>query len=187
MKKMTKNKKIEIVKFLTEELNLSKIFILSNFIKLSVKEMENLRDRIKTKNAKLMVVKNNLIEKVFKNLNKEQLSEYLNGSSFIVWTREKNEIEIIKDLIDFRKKTGKIELKVGYVEGNVIDTEKFEIIGKIPSTKELEAKIVMLIKMPLARISNSLKYPLIKIINIVNQLTKEKGEKNEKSGEKNVG
>ena len=174
MKKMTKSKKVEFVKLLTEELNSSTINILGNFSGLSVLEMEKFREQIREKDAKLMVAKNTLLDKVFKNLKKEELCKCLNGATFVVWTKEKDEIAIIKSLLDFRKRTGKIELKGGSLGENIADANQLETIGKLPGRKQLEAKVVMFVKMPFARISNSLKYPAIKLINIIGQI-KEKG------------
>jgi len=180
---MKKNKKVELVKMLTEELKLSKLNILVNFSGLSVSEMQNLREQVK-KNGKLMVVKNSLIERTLKDLGQNELCEYLEGPVFVVWTIEKDEIGIIKKLIGFKKDIGKIELKAGFLGGEIISAEEIASIGELPGRKELETLVVSYIKMPVVRVINSLKYPAIKMLNVLNQI-KEQKEKTETT-DKNI-
>lgn len=177
---MKKDKKIDLVKMLTEELKLSKLNLLVNFSGLSVSEMQDLREQV-NENGKLMVVKNSLIERTLKDLGQNELCEYLEGPIFVVWTVEKDEMGIIKKLVGFKKRIGKIELKAGFLNGEIISTEEIESIGKLPGRKELEALVVSYIKMPVVRVINSLKYPAIKMVNVLNQI-KEQKEKTETAG-----
>lgn len=178
MKKMNRKGKEEIVKWLTEEFKKSKIYILVNFSGLTVLEMQILRDLIKEKEGSIRVIKNSLIERTFKNLSLDEAIDYLEGPIFIVWTKEGDEIELVKNLYSFSKKTGKIEVKGGVVNNSVVSKEFFEKLNKLPSTKEIKAKIVYDIRFPVIRLVNSIKCPVVKIINIVNQIKEKKEREN---------
>lgn len=173
MKKWTKKRKREIVEKLTEEIKNSKISILGNFSGLSVGEMEKMRNVVKEKGGNVMVLKNNLLEIVFKNLSKDEgISKFISGPTFIVWSKEEKEIEIIKSLLEFQKDTGKIEVKGGLLYNEIIDKGKIEEISKLPGKKELEAKLIYLLKNPSLRLVYALKNPIVRVINVLKNLNK---------------
>ncbi len=174
MIKWTRERKKEVVEILTEELKNSKINILSSFSGLTVFEMRKIRESIKNTGGKMMVVKNNLLDIVFKNLSKDEVCKFINGPTFIIWSNQENEIEIIKSLIEFQKDTAKLEIRGGLLKGEIIDKNKIFEIGKLPGRKELEIKLVYLLKMPSIRLVNSIKSPMIKIVNILNQIKERK-------------
>lgn len=174
MIKWTKKRKEEFIKNLTEEFKKSKINILTSFSKLNVSEMRKVRELIKDSGGNLMVVKNNLIEIIFQNLSKDEVCKFISGPTFVVWSNNENEVEIIKKLVDFQKDTGKIEIRGGLLNGEILDKAKLEQIGKLPTKKELQGKIVYLVKMPSIRLVNSLRSPIVKVINILNQIKTKK-------------
>ncbi|MCM8807551.1 MAG: 50S ribosomal protein L10 [Candidatus Omnitrophica bacterium] len=173
MKKWTKKRKREVVEMLTEEIKNSKISILGNFSGLNVAEMEKIRDAVKQNGGNIMVLKNNLLEIIFKNLSKdESISKFISGPTFIVWSKEEKEIEIIKSLLNFQKDTGKIEIKGGLLYNEIVDKAKIEEISKLPGKKELEAKVIYLLKSPSVRLIYSLKSPILRVINVLKNLNK---------------
>ena len=178
MKKMNKKGKEEIVKWLTEELKESRMYILGNFSGLSVSEMQNLRESIKEKEGLIKVVKNTLLERTLENLSQDKAVDYLEGPVFIAWTKDGDEVEILKSIYSFRKKTGKIEVKGGALNNNVVDGEFFEKLSKLPPLKEIQAKIIYDIRFPVIRLINSIKGPVVKIVNIVNQIKEKKEREN---------
>jgi large subunit ribosomal protein L10 len=174
MNKWTKKKKEEFVKDLTDKFKNSKINILTSFSKLSVSEMKKIRDSIKDFGGNMMVIKNNLIEIIFHNLSKDEVCKFISGPTFIVWSNNENEVEIIKKLVEFQKDTGKIEIRGGLLNGEILDKIKLEEIGKLPPKKELQSQIIYLVKMPSIRLINSLRSPIVKVINILNQIKTKK-------------
>jgi len=178
MKKMNKRGKEEIVKWLTEELKKSKIYILGNFSGLSVSEMQNLREGIKEKAGIIKVVKNTLLERTFKNLSQDKAIDYLEGPVFIIWTKDGDEVEILKNIYSFSKKTGKIEVKGGVINNKIVDREFFEKLSKLPPIKEIQAKVIYDVRFPVIKLINSIKAPVVKIVNIVNQIKKKKEREN---------
>jgi len=178
MKKMNKSGKEKLVKWLTKELKESKIYILGNFSGLSVSEMQNLRENIKEKEGLIKVVKNTLLERTFKNLSQDKAVDYLEGPVFIVWTKDGDEVEILKNIYSFSKKIGKIEVKGGAINNEVVDRNFFEKLSKLPPIKEIQAKVIYDIRFPVIRVINSIKGPIVKIVNIVNQIKEKKEREN---------
>lgn len=174
MKKWTKKRKEEIVKNLTEEFKNSKLNILGNFSNLTVLEMQKIRESVKELGGNVMVIKNNLMDIIFQNLNKNEVCKFISGPSFIIWTNKENEIEIIKSILNFQKDTGKIQIRGGLLNGEIIGKDKIDEIGKLPGKKELQGMVITMIKMPTVRLVNSLKNPITRVINILNQIKSKK-------------
>ncbi len=172
-KKWTKEKKKEVVNMLTEEIKNSIIIILGSFSNLSVGEMEKMRSAIKEIGGNIMVVKNNLLEIVFKNLSKDEaIPKFISGPTFVIWSNKENEIEIIKSVLNFKKDTGKIEIKGGFLNDEIIEKRKIEEIGNLPGRKELYGRVVYLMKAPLLRLLNSINSPIIRVLNVLKYQTK---------------
>ncbi|MCS7181230.1 MAG: 50S ribosomal protein L10, partial [bacterium] len=94
MKKWTKKRKEQIVEKLTNEFKNSNINILGSFSNLTVLEMQKMRQMVKELGGNVMVLKNNLINIIFKNLSKDEACRFISGPTFVIWSRQENEIEI---------------------------------------------------------------------------------------------
>ncbi|MBN1444724.1 MAG: 50S ribosomal protein L10 [Candidatus Omnitrophica bacterium] len=174
MKKLTKEKKKEFVEILTDEIKANNINLLVSFSGLSVGEMQQLRGSLKEAGCNMRVVKNTLLGKAYKNIKCDEMTEKIGGPVFIIWAKSDDEIKVIKNLYEFKKKTGKIDVRAGFISDRVLSSEELELIGKLPGRKGLEAKIVWCLRMPAMRIVNSLKFPLMKLINDINQIAETK-------------
>ncbi|MCM8785222.1 MAG: 50S ribosomal protein L10 [Candidatus Omnitrophica bacterium] len=174
MKKWTKRRKEEVVQNLTNEFKNSKINILGTFSNLKVSEMQKIRESVKELGGNVMVLKNNLANIIFKNLSKDEVCKFISGPTFIVWSSKENEIDIIKSVLNFQKDTGKIEIRGGLLNGEIIEKSKIDEIGKLPGKKELQSMIISLVKMPTFRVVNALKNPITRVINVLNQIKTKK-------------
>jgi large subunit ribosomal protein L10 len=174
MKKLTKEKKKEFVEILTDEIKANNINLLVSFSGLSVSEMQQLRRNLKEAGCNMKVVKNTLLEKAYKNVKFDEMSEKIGGPVFIIWAKSDDEINVIKNLYEFKKKIGKIDVKAGFISDRILSSEELERIGKLPGRKGLEAKIVWCLRLPAMRVVNSLKFPLMKLVNDINQIAETK-------------
>ncbi|HOK57164.1 MAG TPA: hypothetical protein PLF90_07530 [bacterium] len=60
------------------------------------------------------------------------------------------------------------------MNGEVIEKDKIDQIGKLPGKKELQGMVITMIKMPTVRLVNSIKSPMTKLINVLNQIKSKK-------------
>ncbi|MCM8766638.1 MAG: 50S ribosomal protein L10 [Candidatus Omnitrophica bacterium] len=176
MKKWTKKRKQEVVKNLTDEFKNSKINILGTFSNLKVSEMQKIRESVKEVGGNIMVLKNNLANIIFKNLSKDEVCKFISGPTFVVWSSKENgnEIDIIKSILNCQKNFGKIEIKGGLLNGEIIEKSKIDEIGKLPGKKELQSMLILTLKMPTNRVVNAIKNPIIRVINVLNQIKNKK-------------
>lgn len=179
MGKMRKNEKQALVRTLTEEFGGCTMAIFTHFAALSVKEMEKLRKQVRLKKGRVRVTKNTFLRKVLDNVGQAELFAKIERETFVVWSNDADEIDLVKSLIQFRESIGKISLKAAVIHGRVFGADDLESLGRLPSKKLLQAKIVMTLRMPALRIVNAVKYPMGKLVNIVYQLKDKKESGNE--------
>lgn len=177
MKKLTKEKKQELVSQITEDIKESSINLLVGFSGLSVIEMQGLRRELAELDCSMKVVKNTLLERTYADLDQKDVCKDLTGPVFLVWTKNNDEIGVLKKLLLFQKKTEKIELKKGLIYNKEFGSEELVSIGRLPDKKQMEAMIVYNIRMPLIRIINSLKFPAARLISDLNKIAENKKER----------
>jgi len=176
MKKLTKERKKEFVEMLTEEMKTNNINLLVGFSGLSVPQIQQLRAELKASGCKMMVVKNTLLMKAYQNISCDEMCKDISGPIFIIWSKETDEIGVVKNLFNFKKKNGKIDIKKGVMGKKFFSSTELESIGKLPGKKEIEAMIVWNLKAPVVRIINSLRYPVTRIVQDFKQIAETKGK-----------
>lgn len=174
MRKMTKERKQEMVQALATKLDTSVISVLGNFSGLSVREMERLRALMREQRAGLAVVKNTFLGRACKGLEREDLCAGLTGPIFLVWTREGDEVGVVKSLLAFQKTAGKIELRVALLRGEVLNADGVAGLGRLPGSREVKACIVTMIRMPALRIVSAVNSPMARLVSILRQLKETK-------------
>jgi len=145
-------------------------------------EIQSLRDSLRQSGATMLVTKNTLLARACTALGKEELTRFLGGPMFIVWSRDGDEISVLKTVLAFQRASGKIEMRAGILHGDVIDAEGIAYLSSLPGTKEIRAKIVLMARMPAMRIVMALNAPMRKLILVLRQIGARKENHNGKEG-----
>ncbi|HPP30129.1 MAG TPA: 50S ribosomal protein L10 [bacterium] len=182
MKRLTKKKKEEFVEKMREEIQKNNLNLIVGFSGLSVSEMQKIREELKEKGCKMRVVKNTLLERVYQKINFEDMCKQIGGPAFIVWANVDDEIDIVKKIYSFQKQFGKMDVKAALVGNKLFSSAELSLIEKLPRKKEIETKIVWVLRMPVRRIINALNSPTLRVISDFRQLAENK-RKERKNGE----
>ncbi|MCX7705917.1 MAG: 50S ribosomal protein L10 [bacterium] len=174
---MNKRDKIQLLKFLTDQLEDSKISIFAEFSRLSVKEMEEFRKEMRKHSTKVMVVKNTLMKMAFQSRSLDRVTRFIEGPNILIWSSGGDESEVVKEILKFSKDSGKLKIKFGILNNMLLETEQIEMLGSLPSKRTLQAMVVGGIKAPLSNFIYNVKYPITRLILILKTLSerKEKG------------
>lgn len=156
---MTKEEKTKIIEDLTQQLNETPHFYLTDASGLNAADTSALRRLCFNKNIRLLVVKNTLLSKAFDKSDKEieGLKESLKAPTAIMFSEVGNApAKIIKD---FRKKNKceKPLLKAAYVEESLyIGEENLEALVNVKSKDELLGDLVALLQSPMKTVLSQL-------------------------------
>ena len=161
---ISKEKKEQIIKELSEQIKKAKTIYFAKFLGLKVSEMNELRQELKKDNAKARVVKKNLAKIVFSQ--EDYKDEIFNGeaNSFMVNFAFDDPINTAKVLWNFSKKNDKFQILGGITDGVFIDAEKVIRLAKIPSRDILLGRLVGSIASPMQRLLYTLNGNIQKLV-----------------------
>lgn len=145
--KVTKNEKIKLVSELTEEFKNSEAIVVCNYKGLNVKSIELLRNKARTANVKVQVIKNSLAAIAVKNADISDLG--LKDTNIFVWGSD--QLAVSKVVVNFKKEIDSeaFAIKTAFVDGSVADTSKVEALATMPSREELIAMLLQVWNAPI--------------------------------------
>ena len=126
--------KEETVNEITEKLEKSKTFLLLNYQGLTVSEIAELRNGLRDVNSDIKVYKNTLMNLALKKKN-IALNDYMSGPNAYLFSD--SIIEPIKVVSKFAKEHPALEVRVGYIENEIVDTKVINEYATIPSMEGL--------------------------------------------------
>jgi large subunit ribosomal protein L10 len=148
---VSKEKKIEQVEKLTEELQKASHAIVGTFAKMTVEKDFELRKAVRGAGAKYRVVKNTLAERAAKGSKVEEALKGLAGVTSVAYTSG-DPVALAKALSKYAKDNPEYIFKAGIVEGRVIQIKDIDALANMPSKEEIYAKLLMLMNAPAQRL-----------------------------------
>jgi len=171
---MKKTEKIMLVKNLAEELKSAESVILVDYSGMNVSSQQELKNRLREVEAKMIVVKNTLFKLAGKEakLPKDALTDaVLKGQTALVISK-KDPISPLSIVAKFAKEFDLTKLKVGIVEGSFQDTKALEVLSKLPGKEALQIQVLGTIAAPSHGLVGSLEANLQSLIYILEQKSK---------------
>lgn len=138
-------KKISIAE-LGENLRNSQAAFLADYRGITCHALTEMRRKLKSSGGSVQVVKNTLMKRVLLEHDglADKLAVHLKGPTLVVWAKS-DPVTPAKVLTDFAKENEKFVLKAGILDGVVMQRAEIEALSKLPSKKELQAKLLSLI------------------------------------------
>ena len=133
--------KEQLVEEIKDRFNGSQAVLLADYRGLSVKELQQLRVKLRESGAELTVYKNSLTEIAMRELSLPSLADHLAGPTAFVFVTE-DPVAPAKALTTFAKEHKALELKGGLVENQVVSADDVKAIATLPSREELIAKLL---------------------------------------------
>jgi large subunit ribosomal protein L10 len=166
-----KRKAVEEVK---EKIMRANVMLLSDYLGYTVKEITDLRKKLRTEEAELCVIKNTLMERAVAEAGYAQLKDFLKGSTAVL-LGYKDAVTPVKVLVKFIKDAGKGNLRAGVVEKTVLNADALNAMAKLPSREVLLARLVGSLQSPIYGLVNVLQGPLRKMVYALEEIKKKKG------------
>jgi len=138
---LIRNDKEKIVAELHENFKKSKVVILTNYKGLDVTTISSLRRKLREVGVEYKVVKNTLIRRASNDTNVGLISDHFKGPSALALSYD-DPVAPAKVLIDFSKDNQKLEIKIGVMEGKVIDLNAIKALSDLPSREVLLGQLL---------------------------------------------
>lgn len=167
--------KREIVEELNEKFSEAKSMVITDYIGLNVAEMTELRKQLREAGVDYKVVKNTLAIIAAKKANFDKITEYFSGPTAIAFGLE-DVVSPARVLVDFSKKHQVLEIKAGYLNGEIINIDKVKSLAEIPGREELLAKAFAGMQAPLVGLVNVLQGNIRGLVQTLSQIKDQKQE-----------
>lgn len=173
---MEKDKKIKVTGEIKEMLDSAGALYLTDFIGMTVEEVNELRNEFYKSNIKYKVVKNTLALRAIKESKNysgyvEKLEEFLEGPTSIVFSDE-DPVAPAKIIKKFYDKSEKPKLKVAIVENEIYGSDKLNVLASLLSKDELMSGIVFCINSPVSGIVGSINATIRDLASVVEEVAK---------------
>lgn len=167
----TRAQKEEIVQILTDKLNKAKSVVFADYRGLSMKQLSEIRNKLREVNGELTIAKNTLLKRVNPDLN-------LEGPTATLLSYD-DEISPIKILVKALKDSGLGKVKMGFLGppagGDLLDEAKILQLATLPTKDELRSQTVGILAAPLQGIVSVLQGNLRNLVYALSEIQKAKG------------
>lgn len=130
-----------------EKFGKAKSIVLVDYRGLNVAEDTSMRNELRKANVEYKVVKNRLILRAFVNAGYQGFDSVLEGPTAIAVSYD-DAVAPAKIIVDNVKKTNKIAVKGGVVEGKIMDAQGVTKVASIPAKPMLVAQLLGMLQSP---------------------------------------
>ena len=146
---MLKVEKINYLKGFTEKIK-DRDLILVNYEGMTVKDISEVRTKLRETGSAMAVIKNTLLKRSLENQNINLDDSYFKGMSALVTVGESFS-DAGKAILE-AEKAEKLKIKGGYFEGNIVDDVYVKKLASIPSKDILYGMLVGCLQGPIANL-----------------------------------
>jgi large subunit ribosomal protein L10 len=138
---MPNAEKVKTVAQIKEDIQAADAIWIVDYRGLSVKQAEELRRRIRDKDASYKIYKNTFTVRALDELGLPSLGEVLQGPSAFVFVQG-DPMDSAKVLKTYAKETNVLKLKGGLMDGQALTAAQVATIADLPSRDEMLAKLL---------------------------------------------
>lgn len=160
--------KIQEVESLKARLIGVKTAVLTEYRGLTVQQLSDLRKQLRTVAAEYKVLKNRLARRALQGSPLDGLGPHLKGPTGLVISKQ-DPVALAKALQAFVKTNALLQIKLGYVEGQLLAPADIKALADLPSREALRAKLVGAIQGPLAQLVGLLTAPHRELVYVLRQ------------------
>lgn len=173
MPKTRQQKQDSVVK-LQEKLRIAKAVVFADYQGLTMKQLSDLRNKLREQKAEFTITKNALLERSLPTLNLQPPSSSFEGPTAALFAYD-DQISPIKILVKALKDSGMGRVKTGFLGADLLDEVKIIYLSTLPTKDELRAKTVGVLVAPLQGILSVLQGNLRNLVYALSEIEKLKG------------
>jgi len=163
--------KRESVAALKERLGTATAAVLTEYRGLTVRQLSDLRKQLKTAAAEYKVVKNRLARLAVKDSPLDPVARHLTGPTGLVLTAH-DPVSVAKALQTFVRANPALTIKLGFVDGKVLEPPELRALADLPSKETLRAQMVGALQGPMTQLVSLLTAPQRELVQVLEARSK---------------
>jgi large subunit ribosomal protein L10 len=157
--------KSELITSLNAAVKDSGVIVVAHYAGMTVAQMTDYRQRIRSAGGKVKVAKNRLAKLAVKDTDAAGISELFKGQTCIAYS--KDPIAAAKVAVNYAKENEKLVILGGTMGKTVLDPNAVKALANLPSLDELRAKLIGLLNAPATKIARTIKEPGAKLARVI--------------------
>jgi large subunit ribosomal protein L10 len=171
---MNKNEKAEIIAQAKELIQNSTAVYLTDYAKINVADISDLRNQFRKEGVKYKVFKNTLFKRALVETGKfEKLTDHLEGMTGFAFAST-NPVAPAKIIKKYNDTSQKLPLKACYIETQYYDGSKLAELAALPSKEEVIAGILGSLNSPASGIVGAISAVIRDLVSVVDEVSKKK-------------
>ena len=155
---ISKEKKSEIVSQYGEWLEQSQAIILTEYIGMKMKDMDELRARIREAGGEFHIVKNTLMKRTLDEAGLELKDELFINTTAVGLAFE-DPSALAKAMADFAKESGFLKIKAGYLDNRLMSPAEVNSLANVPPLPIMRATLLSTLLTPASQLVRTLSEP----------------------------
>jgi large subunit ribosomal protein L10 len=155
---ITKEQKKELVAKYRDWLDRSQAIILTEYVGLTMNDMDNLRSKIRDAGGEFHIVKNTLVKLAIEDAGLSVPEGYFENSTAIGFAFTDPPV-LAKTLMDYAKTAEFLKIKGGYLENTPLKAEDIKALAELPPLPIMQARLLGTILAPASRLVRTLVEP----------------------------
>ena len=164
---MLREKKVQIVNNLADDLSRSTIIISTNYQGMLAKQMAELRNALSKAGVKYHVVKNTLVYRAADQAGKPQLKDIIKGPVALALGYDDiaNTIKVLNQYI--KSAALSLQIRGGLLGDRVLPPDEVISLANLPTKEVLVSKLIGQLQAPIVTLHNVLSFSLRGLLNIL--------------------
>ena len=138
---MNIEEKKQFVEALHKRLEKCQVLILTDYKGLNVETMTELRRKLREAKVEYQVIKNTMLKRASEGTDVEKIKDAFKGTSAVALSYD-DPVAPAKVLTDFAKKNDKLAIRIGVMQGKVLDLSSIKALAALPSREQLLAQVL---------------------------------------------
>ena len=164
---ISKEKKKEIVDQYGDWLEKSKAFVIAEYLGMTVKDMDELRTRVREAGGEFHVIKNTLMKRVLEKGGLDYEEDHFLETTAIGFAFE-DAPALAKAMSDFAKESSFLKIKAGYLDRRLMSTAEVVALANLPPLPVMRARLMSTILAPASQLTRTLAEPGRQIAAVLN-------------------
>lgn len=155
---ITKERKNELITQYSEWVTRSKALVLTQYVGLTMKDIDALRSKVRENGGEFHIMKNTLAKLAFEKAGLAVQSEQLEGSTAVVFAFS-DAPATVKTVVEFVKSSDFLKIKGGYLEKQPLTPESVKALADLPPLPVIRGLLLGTLLAPASKLVRTLAEP----------------------------
>jgi large subunit ribosomal protein L10 len=155
---ISKERKQELVNDYQDWLKRSRAVIVTEYIGLSMNDLDKLRSQIRESGGEFHVIKNTLAQRAFEEAGFPVPAEYFEGSTAAGFAFE-DAPGLAKTMTEFARTMEFLKIKGGYLDSQPVSEQQIQALADLPPLPVLRARLLGTLLAPASKLARTLAEP----------------------------